>query len=96
MIYGGVISFNDRRSTITCIVRNFSPDGAKIEISSHAIIPDHVVLTVMRKGRQFAARVVWRSEHEAGLAFVEAASASVIRFDRSRMRHASSIDGTLS
>ncbi len=48
--YGGVIAFNARNSTLDCVVRNFSPYGAKIEFENAAMLPDNVELEVVRKG----------------------------------------------
>jgi PilZ domain len=81
VIYGGVVAFNNHCSTMDCIVRDFSSNGAKIEIAGHVPIPDYISLAIARKGREFAARVAWRTEHTAGLEFV---SASIIPFTRAR------------
>jgi hypothetical protein len=50
-----------------CIVRNFTPDGAKVEMNCPAAVPDLVDLTITSKGVAFLARVVWRRQNEAGL-----------------------------
>jgi hypothetical protein len=67
---GGVMSYNKRRSTMDCLVRNFSQDGAKIVFSSPTPIPDEFDLEIRQKERTFRARAVWRSEAEAGVRFV--------------------------
>ena len=41
--YGGMVAFNDRNSTLTCVVRNFNIFGAKIEFEGAALVPDEVV-----------------------------------------------------
>jgi PilZ domain len=74
--YGGVVAFNDRNSTIACIVRNFSRFGAKIELGSAALLPDQVDFTVERKGLSCVARLVWRDRDEVGLAFEESTGTS--------------------
>jgi hypothetical protein len=88
VIYGGVLTFNDGCSTMDCVVRNFSSKGAKVEITGNANIPDHLAIAIKRKCQVFSARVIWRSEREAGLAFIPATASSVIPFDRSRIRSA--------
>jgi hypothetical protein len=50
-----------------CIVRNFTPGGAKVELSCPAAVPDLVDLSIARKGIAYIARVVWRRDNEAGL-----------------------------
>lgn len=86
VIYGGMLIFNNRCSTMDCTVRNFSANGARITIPHNALLPDHLTLVVARKGREYAARLAWRSEGAAGLEFLDTASASVIPFDRARAR----------
>ena len=76
--YGGVVAFNERNSTIACVVRNFSRFGAKIELGSNALLPDQVDFTVERKGLSRVARLVWRDQHAAGLAFAEMTETSEI------------------
>jgi hypothetical protein len=65
--YGGRIAFHRRTASIDCIVRNFSSDGAKVQLECPAVVPDLVDLTIARKGVAFLARVVWRRADEAGL-----------------------------
>ena len=70
--YGGLLAFNARNSTLTCIVRNFSTHGAKIEFEGSAILPDELDFTVERRGFSCLARLVWRDRNQAGLEFCEA------------------------
>jgi|ERR671910_3306427 hypothetical protein len=78
---GGVIAFDKRRSTIDCLVRNFSSGGAKVAFVGTGVIPDEFDLEVRQKERTFRARMVWRRENEAGITFVgvgaEAAAAPI-------------------
>ena len=67
--YGGRIAFNGRKSTVDCIVRNFSSAGAKVEFENTAILPDHVDLTIDHKGVSFLAHMIWRRNNEAGFLF---------------------------
>ena len=69
--YGGMVAFNARNSTLDCVVRNFSPRGAKIEFENAAILPDRVDFEVARKGLSCLARLVWRDHNAAGLVFSE-------------------------
>jgi hypothetical protein len=69
--YGGVLAFNERRSTLGCVVRNFSPRGAKIEFENAAMLPDRVEFNVVRKGLSCTARLAWRDQNAAGLTFSE-------------------------
>jgi hypothetical protein len=67
--YGGLITFNARQSTLTCVVRNFSPLGARIEFDQPALLPDEIDFAILRKSLTCQARIVWRNDREAGLAF---------------------------
>jgi PilZ domain len=73
--YGGELAFNGRNSTLTCIVRNFSTRGAKIEIEGSAVLPDKFDFTVERKGLSCLAHLVWRNQTQAGVVFAEAHAA---------------------
>jgi hypothetical protein len=83
-ILGGVISFNKRRSTLDCNVRNFSVHGARVEFTNTAILPDEFDLTIARKEATFRARTVWRSEDTAGVAFIDDQASDVIPLDWAR------------
>lgn len=67
--YGGTIAFNDRTSTLSCVVRNFSRFGAKIEFENPALVPDEVDFEIERKAISCSARLVWRDRFAAGLVF---------------------------
>jgi hypothetical protein len=69
VIYSGVIAYDQRRSTMNCVVRNFSEDGVKVEFDNTALLPDEIDLLIAKKSRAFIAKIVWRGEREAGLAF---------------------------
>jgi hypothetical protein len=83
--YGGAVAFNARRSTLDCIVRNFSAQGAKIEFENSAILPDSIEFEVVRKGLSCAARLAWRDHNTAGLTFCEEREkGSVVTLDWAR------------
>jgi hypothetical protein len=69
VIYSGVIAYDERRATMDCVIRNFSEDGVKVEFENTALLPDQIDLLIAKKGRSFNAKIVWRGETEAGLAF---------------------------
>jgi hypothetical protein len=69
VIYSGVIAYDERRSTMNCVIRNFSEDGVKVEFENTALLPDEIDLLIAKKSRSFNAKIVWRGETEAGLAF---------------------------
>jgi PilZ domain len=68
---GGVVAFNKRSSTLDCVVRNFSPEGARIVFDAAVTLPDEFDLEIRQKERAFRARTIWRGETEAGVAFLD-------------------------
>jgi hypothetical protein len=67
---GAVLTFNRRKSSMDCCVRNFSPIGAKVTFTNTAVVPDQFDLTITHKERSFTGRMAWRSANEAGVAFL--------------------------
>lgn len=59
----------EARSSMNCVVRNLSENGACVEVEAHARVPDEINLTIARKGRSYLARVIWREANRLGLAF---------------------------
>ena len=69
--FGGVIAFNRRASSMGCVVRNFSPQGALVTFDNTATVPDKFDLTIERKQRSFRAHVIWSRVNAAGVAFLD-------------------------
>lgn len=66
---GARIVFNDKSSTLDCVVRNLSEGGARLKVASVVGIPDSFSLR-FEDGRSFECRVVWRRGEELGVEFV--------------------------
>lgn len=64
------IIFNNRNSSIDCMIRNLSNTGAKITIDDTIAIPQQFELMILQKGQSFNAKVVWRHLGEAGVEFM--------------------------
>jgi|SRR5579872_4103881 len=69
VLFGGVAEVNDRGSTMNCVVRNFSEDGALVEVEPNAKLPEQMNLTIARKGRSYLAQMIWRQANRVGIAF---------------------------
>ncbi|MBS0529020.1 MAG: PilZ domain-containing protein [Proteobacteria bacterium] len=70
VIYGGVASVDEGRTTRECVVRNISAQGAQIEFDETAVAPKKAMaLSIARKGRSFLARVIWWRDNFVGVAF---------------------------
>src|SRR5438128_5171529 len=65
----GRVYFNNRRSSVDCLVRDLSERGAKLKVSEAIAIPDVVELYIPNKDETFRARVEWRTGDEVGLGF---------------------------
>lgn len=65
---GGTISFN-RAAGIDCRVRNLSPAGALLEVTSQVGIPEEFVLVIESDHVRYPCRVIWRTATRLGVAF---------------------------
>ncbi len=66
----GRIIFPNRQSTMDCIVRDISDGGARLELHSNDLVPDHFELYVPLKETTFPVSVRWRQHTEVGVMFV--------------------------
>ena len=68
VIYGGLAEADG--TSRECVVRNLSETGASIEFRNDIRLPrEHLLLKIARKGRAFAARIVWWRDNFVGVAF---------------------------
>jgi PilZ domain len=65
----GRLYFNNRRSSLDCLVRDISGQGAKLKVSDSVAIPEIVELHIPNKDETYRARVQWRTGFELGLTF---------------------------
>lgn len=66
----GRIYFNNRRSSMDCVIREFTDIGARLEFSDIAAMPDAFEVYVPSKDRYFQARAVWHKGSDIGVAWV--------------------------
>jgi hypothetical protein len=62
------IAFNGGRGRVSCIIRNLSEGGAKLEVASVKTIPNSFEL-IAPGHRPLACRVMWRALKEMGVEF---------------------------
>jgi hypothetical protein len=67
----GRIYFNNRRSSINCLVRDYSDTGAKLKFSESVTVPEAMELYIPNKDEFRRVRVQWRVGDEMGIAFGE-------------------------
>jgi PilZ domain len=64
----GKIELGSKMSELDCIVRNLSPDGALLLVSSLAV-PESFQLRVPMSRARHQCHVVWRAHDRVGVAF---------------------------
>jgi diguanylate cyclase (GGDEF)-like protein len=69
-LFGGQIIFNSGRSTIDCTVRNFSEDGASLDVASPMGIPSRFHLLITGESELRECRQVWQSGRNMGVSFM--------------------------
>ena len=65
----GKIIFNFGGSSIDCVVRRLSDEGATLELASALGVPERFQLTIPSEGEQRECRRVWQSDKLLGLLF---------------------------
>jgi len=65
----GRIFFNNRRTSVDCLIRDFSEHGARLKFSSMTATPDVVELYIPNKDESYRATVQWRNADEIGVGF---------------------------
>lgn len=65
---GGTIAFNNRFSSMDCLVRNLTKRGAQLSVASSVGIPDRFELKLEHEDYR-PCRVVWRREDTIGISF---------------------------
>ena len=66
----GRVYFNNRRSSIDCLVRDVSPTGARLKFAGAVTTPELVELYIPNKDESFRAQVQWHRGDEIGVAFI--------------------------
>jgi hypothetical protein len=75
----GRIFFNQRRTSVDCLIRDFCAQGARLTFSSMTATPDVVELYIPNKDESYRAKVQWRNANEIGVGFErEAASPPLV------------------
>jgi hypothetical protein len=72
----GQIYFNNRRSTLDCLIRDISSTGARLIFSDAVTVPDIVDIFIPQKEQTLRAHVQWRHGDEVGVAFGNTAQVS--------------------
>ena len=65
----GRIYFNNRLSSVDCIVRDLADIGGRLEVPENVTIPDSFELYIPTRDEHFQARVKWRKGNNLGIAW---------------------------
>ncbi len=65
----GRIYFNNRLSSMECIVRDITANGARLEFSENVTLPDAFELYIPNRHEYFHARVEWRRGSNLGISW---------------------------
>lgn len=65
----GKIISNYGQSTIDCVVRRISDDGASVEVENSLGIPELFHLLIVGEGNPRPCKLVWQSDKQLGLTF---------------------------
>jgi hypothetical protein len=65
----GRIYFNNRRSSVDCLIRDYSERGARLKFSEAITVPEAIELYVPNRDEIYRARVEWRNGSEMGVSF---------------------------
>src|SRR5438067_13825598 len=66
----GRIYFNNRQSTVDCLIRDLSSGGARLKISEAVAVPEMIDLYILAKDETCRAKVRWRRGEEVGVSFI--------------------------
>jgi hypothetical protein len=65
----GRIYFNNRLSTLDCIVRDVTERGARLQVAESVALPDAFELHLPNKDEHFLARAQWRRGDQIGVSW---------------------------
>ena len=69
VLKGGLILFNNHRSSVNCTVRDFSETGAKLRMEAATSVPDNFDLMLPQENLIYPAEVAWRRALDIGVRF---------------------------
>jgi hypothetical protein len=65
------IVFNNRMTTIDCIVKNISATGARVALNESLAVPAEFEIYIPQRGCTRHARLVWRDKDSMGIDFLD-------------------------
>jgi hypothetical protein len=65
------IIFNNRMTTIDCIIKNISATGARVALNDTLAVPTEFDIYIPQRGYSHHARLVWRDRDSIGIDFLD-------------------------
>ncbi len=65
------IIFNNRMTTIDCIIKNISATGARIALNDTLAVPTEFDIYIPQRGCSHHARLIWRDKDSIGIDFTD-------------------------
>jgi hypothetical protein len=65
----GRVLYNNRQSSVDCVIRDYSSDGARLVFSEAVPTPDAFEVEIPHKNEIVAATMQWRRDGEMGVQF---------------------------
>lgn len=81
---GGQAVFNNRWSTIDCLVRNMSESGARLEFPGSVFLPEEFELVIRQRGNSRRVRIAWREAKSLGISFLDPDFGPVVPIELAR------------
>jgi len=72
VIKGGKVFFHNQGSTLDCVVRNMTEEGAHLKLESTNSVPDRFDLLINQENLLYPAEVAWRNMTDIGIRFTGA------------------------
>ncbi len=85
----GRLVYGPDRLTLDCVIRDLTPEGARLKLAGSAILSGPIVLIEVGSGMSHACEVTWRRLPEIGVSFLSSedlASTAEPESDLSRLR----------
>jgi hypothetical protein len=81
---GGRVAFNHLYASTDCLIRNISSLGCRLSFPDTTALPSNFVLSIPSRSQSLNARIVWRNEKEAGVAFNMPEASQPVSLDMAR------------
>jgi hypothetical protein len=72
------IIFNNRMTTIECIVKNISSTGARVALNDTLAVPTEFEIFIPQRNRSHHARLVWRDKDSIGINFTDVPASAAV------------------